>query len=124
MLLAQGSPWPTLTLLVPLAAIFLSTLELLLNTELTRAIERATVDLHKAVVEITHHELEQPQRPDGMAIYSRSPGATRPSPESFGELLRRLNLRPEISVQGIDRNRFLVRAAHGCAGALASSRAT
>jgi uncharacterized membrane protein len=79
MLLAEGSPWPTLTLVVSLEAIFLSTfvmigqnrqaefqrlkadhdfvaqeLELHLNTVLTRAIDRATADIHRAVVETVH----------------------------------------------------------------------
>ncbi|MCW2868625.1 MAG: hypothetical protein JWR20_2813 [Marmoricola sp.] len=76
MVLAEGSPWPTLTLVVSLEAIFLSTfvmigqnrqaefqrlkadhdfvaqeLELHVNTALTRAIDRATADIHQAVVE-------------------------------------------------------------------------
>lgn len=76
MLLVERSPWPTLTLVVSLEAIFLSTfvmigqnrmaafqrakadhdfieqeLELKTNTELTRAIHRLTVELHRRVVE-------------------------------------------------------------------------
>ena len=76
MLLAEGSPWPTLTLVVSLEAIFLSTfvmigqnraatfqqakanhdfneqeLELKTNTELTRDIHRLTLELHRRVVE-------------------------------------------------------------------------
>ena len=76
MLLAEGSPWPTLTLVVSLEAIFLSTfvmigqnraatfqqakanhdfneqeLELKTNTELTREIHRLTLELHRRVVE-------------------------------------------------------------------------
>jgi uncharacterized membrane protein len=75
MLLLERSPWPTLTLIVSLEAIFLSTFvmigqnrqaafqqekadhdflveerELNVNTELTRAIERLTRDIHQAVV--------------------------------------------------------------------------
>ena len=75
MLLAEGSPWPTLTLVVSLEAIFLSTFvmigqnrqamfqqlkadhdfvaqeqELHTNTDLTRAIHLLTVELHRRVV--------------------------------------------------------------------------
>ena len=85
MLLAEGSPWPTLTLVVSLEAIFLSTfvmigqnrqaefqrvkadhdfvaqeLELHVNTALTRAIERATADIHRAVVETLRGEPARP----------------------------------------------------------------
>jgi len=76
MVLFERSPWPTLTLVVSLEAIFLSTFvmigqnrqsafqqakadhdfveqeqELKLNTELTRAIHQLTLDLHARVVE-------------------------------------------------------------------------
>ncbi|MFF0631766.1 DUF1003 domain-containing protein [Nocardia sp. NPDC004151] len=76
MLLAENSPWPTLTLVVSLEAIFLSTfvmigqnrqadfqrakadhdfqeqeLELKTNTELTRAIHAMTSELHRRLVE-------------------------------------------------------------------------
>lgn len=76
MLFAEDSPWPTLTLVVSLEAIFLSTfvmigqnrqsavqqakadhdfqeseLELKTNTELTRAIHTLTLELHRRVVE-------------------------------------------------------------------------
>jgi uncharacterized membrane protein len=76
MLLVEKSPWPTLTLVVSLEAIFLSTfvmigqnraatfqqakanhdfneqeLELKTNTELTREIHRLTLELHRRVVE-------------------------------------------------------------------------
>jgi uncharacterized membrane protein len=76
MLLAEGSPWPTLTLVVSLEAIFLSTfvmigqnrqaavqrakadhdfveqeLELKTNTELTRQIHVLTQELHRRLVE-------------------------------------------------------------------------
>ena len=75
MLVAEKSPWPTLTLVVSLEAIFLSTfvmigqnrqaalaqakadhdfveqeLELKTNTELTRAIHVLTTELHRRVV--------------------------------------------------------------------------
>jgi uncharacterized membrane protein len=75
MLLAEGSPWPTLTLIVSLEAIFLSTfvligqnrqasfqlakaehdfveeeVELHLNTELTRQIHVLTTQLHETLV--------------------------------------------------------------------------
>ena len=75
MLLAEGSPWPTLTLVVSLEAIFLSTfvmigqnraaafqqakadhdfveqeLELKTNTEITRAIHTLTAELHHRLV--------------------------------------------------------------------------
>lgn len=75
MLLAEPSPWPTLTLVVSLEAIFLSTfvligqnrqaafaeakanhdfneseLELRTNTELTRQIHALTTELHRRVV--------------------------------------------------------------------------
>ena len=76
MLLLERSPWPTLTLIVSLEAIFLSTfvmigqnrqatfqqekadhdfteqeLELKTNTELTRAIHQLTSELHRRVIE-------------------------------------------------------------------------
>ncbi|MFE5287171.1 DUF1003 domain-containing protein [Nocardia sp. NPDC056611] len=76
MLLVEKSPWPTLTLVVSLEAIFLSTfvmigqnrqadfqqakadhdfqeqeLELKTNTELTRAIHAMTSELHRRLVE-------------------------------------------------------------------------
>ena len=76
MLLVEGSPWPTLTLVVSLEAIFLSTfvmigqnrsaafqqekanhdfqeqeLELKTNTQLTREIHRLTTELHSRVVD-------------------------------------------------------------------------
>lgn len=76
MLLAEGSPWPTLTLVVSLEAIFLSTfvmigqnrqaavqqakadhdfveqeLELHTNTDLTRAIHLLTTEMHRRMVE-------------------------------------------------------------------------
>lgn len=76
MLLFERSPWPTLTLVVSLEAIFLSTFvmigqnrqaafqqakadhdfveqeqELKVNTDLTRAVHDLTVDVHKRVVE-------------------------------------------------------------------------
>jgi uncharacterized membrane protein len=75
MVLAEGKPWPTLTLVVSLEAIFLSTfvmigqnrqagfaqakadhdftaqeLELRTNTDLTREIHRLTTELHRRVV--------------------------------------------------------------------------
>jgi uncharacterized membrane protein len=75
MLFAESSPWPTLTLVVSLEAIFLSTfvmigqnrqaafqqakadhdfveseLELKTNTELTRAIHAMTTELHRRVM--------------------------------------------------------------------------
>ncbi|WP_458690556.1 DUF1003 domain-containing protein [Nocardia tengchongensis] len=76
MLLIEKSPWPTLTLVVSLEAIFLSTfvmigqnrqadfqqakanhdfqeqeLELKTNTELTRAIHAMTAELHRRIIE-------------------------------------------------------------------------
>lgn len=76
MLLLERSPWPTLTLVVSLEAIFLSTfvmigqnrqaqfqqlkadhdftqqeLELKTNTELTRAIHRMTTELHRRLID-------------------------------------------------------------------------
>ncbi|MEV7737111.1 DUF1003 domain-containing protein [Streptomyces sp. NPDC088921] len=76
MLLVESSPWPTLTLVVSLEAIFLSTfvmigqnrqaafqqikadhdfveqeLELRTNTELTRAIHLMTTELHRRLIE-------------------------------------------------------------------------
>jgi uncharacterized membrane protein len=78
MLFVEKSPWPTLTLIVSLEAIFLSTfvmigqnrqatfqqakadhdyneqeLELKTNTELTREIDRLTIELHKRLVGTT-----------------------------------------------------------------------
>ncbi len=77
MLLAEDSPWPTLTLVVSLEAIFLSTfvmigqnrqaalqqakadhdfvaeeLELRTNTDLTREIHTLTTELHQRIVEV------------------------------------------------------------------------
>ncbi|WP_026343073.1 DUF1003 domain-containing protein [Nocardia sp. BMG111209] len=82
MLFVEKNPWPTLTLVVSLEAIFLSTfvmigqnrqaefqqlkadhdfreqeLELKTNTELTRAIHRMTAELHRRL-------LDEPERPD------------------------------------------------------------
>jgi uncharacterized membrane protein len=76
MLFIEGKPWPTLTLIVSLEAIFLSTfvmigqnrqaafqqakadhdfneqeLELKTNTQLTREIDRLTAEVHRRVVE-------------------------------------------------------------------------
>jgi uncharacterized membrane protein len=76
MVLAEGSPWPTLTLVVSLEAIFLSTfvmigqnrqaafqkakaehdfveqeLELKTNTEITRAIHTLTTELHRRIID-------------------------------------------------------------------------
>jgi uncharacterized membrane protein len=76
MVLAEGSPWPTLTLVVSLEAIFLSTfvmigqnrqaafqrakaehdfveqeLELKTNTEITRAIHALTTELHHRIID-------------------------------------------------------------------------
>lgn len=80
MFLAEDSPWPTLTLVVSLEAIFLSTfvligqnrqaqfqqakadhdfieseLELKTNTELTRQIHRLTTELHRRVIPEHEH---------------------------------------------------------------------
>ena len=79
MLWAEGSPWPTLTLVVSLEAIFLSTfvmigqnrqaafqkakaehdfveqeLELKTNTEITRAIHVLTTELHRRIIDEAH----------------------------------------------------------------------
>ena len=76
MMLAESSPWPTLTLVVSLEAIFLSTfvmigqnrqaafqqakadhdfvaqeLELRTNTEITRAIHTLTSELHRRIID-------------------------------------------------------------------------
>ena len=76
MVFAEGSPWPTLTLVVSLEAIFLSTfvmigqnrqaafqkakaehdfveqeLELKTNTEITRAIHMLTTELHRRIID-------------------------------------------------------------------------
>ena len=76
MLLIESKPWPTLTLVVSLEAIFLSTfvmigqnrqasfqqakadhdfneqeLELKTNTELTREIHRLTTELHRRIID-------------------------------------------------------------------------
>lgn len=81
MFLAEDSPWPTLTLVVSLEAIFLSTfvligqnrqaefqqakadhdfieseLELKTNTELTRQIHRLTTELHRRVIPEGEHD--------------------------------------------------------------------
>jgi uncharacterized membrane protein len=79
MLFAEGDPWPKLTLIVSLEAIFLSTfvlvgqnrqaafaqekadhdfvaqeLELQTNTSLTRAVHELATDIHRVVVQHTH----------------------------------------------------------------------
>ncbi|MGW4714209.1 DUF1003 domain-containing protein [Nocardia sp. NPDC004260] len=84
MLLCEESPWPTLTLVVSLEAIFLSTfvmigqnraaefqqlkadhdfaeeeLELKTNTELTRAIHAMTTELHRRIIEETPDQVER-----------------------------------------------------------------
>jgi uncharacterized membrane protein len=76
MVFAEGTPWPTLTLVVSLEAIFLSTfvmigqnrqaafqkakaehdfveqeLELKTNTEITRAIHTLTTELHRRIID-------------------------------------------------------------------------
>jgi uncharacterized membrane protein len=81
MLFAEHSPWPTLTLIVSLEAIFLSTfvmigqnrqadiqqskadhdfvqqeLELKTNTELTKAIHTMTTELHRRIISDSGHE--------------------------------------------------------------------
>ena len=93
MLFAEGSPWPTLTLVVSLEAIFLSTFvmigqnrqaafheakadhdfvaqeqELKLNTDLTKAIHELTLDLHHTLVGST---AERPQATGGSATHPR-----------------------------------------------------
>ena len=85
MLFFEHSPWPTLTLVVSLEAIFLSTfvmigqnrqaafqqakadhdfgaqeLELKTNTELTREIHRLTTELHKRVIGSVSADRESP----------------------------------------------------------------
>lgn len=82
MVFAESSPWPTLTLVVSLEAIFLSTfvmigqnrqaefqrakadhdfveqeLELKTNTELTRAIHVLTTEMHRRIVDEPEHGL-------------------------------------------------------------------
>ena len=60
MLFFESKPWPTLTLVVSLEAIFLSTfvmigqnqeLELKTNTQLTREIHRLTTELHRRFID-------------------------------------------------------------------------
>ena len=85
MLFAERSPWPTLTLVVSLEAIFLSTfvligqnrqasfqqakadhdfveseLELKTNTELTRQIHKLTTELHRRVIPEADHGATSP----------------------------------------------------------------
>ena len=97
MLFVERSPWPTLTLIVSLEAIFLSTfvmigqnrqasfqqakadhdyneqeLELKTNTELTREIDRLTIELHKRVVGAT------------AAVGGEGPAPAAPSPAGDG----------------------------------------
>jgi uncharacterized membrane protein len=87
MLFVEDSPWPTLTLVVSLEAIFLSTfvligqnrqaafqqakadhdfveseLELKTNTELTRQIHRLTTELHRRVIPEGDHGAETSPR--------------------------------------------------------------
>jgi len=100
MLFIESKPWPTLTLIVSLEAIFLSTfvmigqnrqaafqqakadhdfteqeLELKTNTQLTREIHTLTTELHKRVIE---------DRPAGWSERSRPlpRGAPRPRPSA------------------------------------------
>jgi uncharacterized membrane protein len=99
MLVLERSPWPTLTLVVSLEAIFLSTFvmigqnrqaafheakadhdfvaqeqELKLNTDLTKAIHELTLDLHHTLVDST---AERPQ--------DAGDGETRPGPAEGGQ---------------------------------------
>jgi uncharacterized membrane protein len=101
MLVLERSPWPTLTLVVSLEAIFLSTFvmigqnrqaafheakadhdfvaqeqEFKLNTDLTKAIHELTLDLHHTLVRST---AERPQDEGG--------GATRPRPAEGGQAI-------------------------------------
>jgi uncharacterized membrane protein len=99
MLVLERSPWPTLTLVVSLEAIFLSTFvmigqnrqaafheakadhdyveekqELKLNTELTREIHELTLEMHGALVDSTAEPSTGANR-----------GATRPGPAEGGQ---------------------------------------
>jgi uncharacterized membrane protein len=83
MLVVEGSPWPTLTLVVSLEAIFLSTfvmigqnrhaevlrakadhdyveqeLELKTNTEITRAVHALTTELHRRLIRDESHGVD------------------------------------------------------------------
>ncbi len=57
MLLAEVNPWPTLTLVVSLEAIFLSTFVMIgqnrlrTNTDLTREIHVLTTELHRRLLD-------------------------------------------------------------------------
>jgi uncharacterized membrane protein len=110
MLWAESNPWPTLTLVVSLEAIFLSTfvmigqnrqaevarakadhdfveqeLELKTNTELTRAIHHLTTELHRRLIENAHDEacLEALR---GLSNESDAGGASeRPSADSVAD---------------------------------------
>ena len=99
MLVLEKSPWPTLTLVVSLEAIFLSTfvmigqnrqsafqqakadhdfeaqeLELKTNTELTRQIHLLTVELHRRLIDRPASDLPDPAAatPDGDALQRKA----------------------------------------------------
>jgi uncharacterized membrane protein len=89
MLILEKSPWPTLTLIVSLEAIFLSTFvmigqnrqaefqqhkadhdfvaqeqELHINTDLTRQVEKLTREIHEHVVRAATNETSSPSAPN------------------------------------------------------------
>ena len=101
MLLAESSPWPTLTLIVSLEAIFLSTfvligqnrqsafqlakaehdfveeeLELHLNTDLTRQIHALTTELHNRLVATQSEEADAVPIHTAVGPPTTTPGAS------------------------------------------------
>ena len=111
MLFIESKPWPTLTLAVSLEAIFLSTfvmigqnrqaafqqakadhdfteqeLELKTNTQLTREIDRLTIELHNRLVgKPARYRLDGRLRP-GHVLRPGRPAATSPA-ATCGELV-------------------------------------
>ena len=102
MLFLEKSPWPTLTLVVSLEAIFLSTfvmigqnrqsafqqakadhdfeaqeLELKTNTELTRQIHLLTVELHRRLIDRSASELPDPATATSDGDAPRAQGTVR-----------------------------------------------
>jgi uncharacterized membrane protein len=107
MLVLEKSPWPTLTLVVSLEAIFLSTfvmigqnrqsafqqakadhdfgaqeLELKTNTELTRQIHLLTVELHRRLIDRSASDAPDPAAATSDGDVPPSQGTARPGPSA------------------------------------------
>jgi uncharacterized membrane protein len=107
MLVLEKSPWPTLTLVVSLEAIFLSTfvmigqnrqsafqqakadhdfgaqeLELKTNTELTRQIHLLTVELHRRLIDRSASDAPDPAAATSDGDVPPAQGTARPGPSA------------------------------------------